>query len=82
MVDHVHVLIEAEDRMHLSKAMNLLKGISARRISQAFPELKIDAGLSSFWQHRYAVKIVPEPAQQIVGNYIRTQWDRLEKYDR
>lgn len=82
MVDHVHLLIQAEDQVHLSKAMNLLKGTSSRRLFQRFPELKLDAGVNSLWQHRYASKVVPEPAAASVGQYIRTQWQRLEKYER
>jgi len=81
-VDHVHLLVAADDRTHLSKAMRLLKGTTSRRLFQRFPDLKLDAGIESFWQHRYAAKIVPEPAAASVGNYIRTQWDRLEEYER
>ena len=82
MLDHVHLLIAAADRTQLSRAMNHLKGISSRRLFQRFPELKLEAGISSFWQHRYAAKVVPEPAAASVGQYIRTQWERLDKYER
>jgi putative transposase len=82
MLDHVHLLIEAEDRTRLAKAMNLLKGATSRRLFQRFPDLKLDAGLNRFWQHRYGAKVVPEPAAASVGQYIRTQGDRLEKYER
>lgn len=82
MVDHMHLLIETGTRHDLGKAMNLLKGASSRRLFQRFPDLKLDAGISSFWQHRYAAKVVPEPAAAAVGQYIRTQWERLEKYER
>ena len=82
IVDHVHLLVSAEDRTGLSKAMNLLKGVSSRRILQMFPNVRLDAGVGAFWQHRYAAKPIPEPAVATVGEYIRTQWDRLEKYER
>jgi len=82
MVDHVHLLIRAEDPATLAKAMNLLKGTSSRRLFQRFPDLKLDAGIGSFWRHRYASKAVPESAVASVGQYIRTQWERLEKYER
>jgi putative transposase len=54
IVDHVHLLLEAEDRLALSKAMNYLKGTTARRIFQRFPELKLDGKANNLWQHRYA----------------------------
>ena len=82
IVDHVHLLVSAEDRTRLSKMMNLLKGVSSRRILQMFPELRLDAGVGAFWQHRYAAKPVSEPAAATVAEYVRTQWDRLEKYER
>jgi len=82
IIDHIHLLVSVDDRVNLSRAMNLLKSISSRRVFQVFPELKLDAGVAAFWQHRYAAKLVPEPAAVAVGRYIRTQWDRLEKYER
>jgi putative transposase len=82
MVDHVHLLIAVDDKTGLSKAMNLLKGTTSRRLFQRFPDLKLDAELNSFWQHRYAAKAVPEPAAASVGQYTRTQWQRLDKYER
>ena len=82
IVDPVHLLISTEDRARLSMAMNLLKGVTSRRIFQRFPELKLDARVGAFWQHRYAAKLVPEAAAATVGRYIRTQCDRLDRYER
>jgi putative transposase len=82
VVDHVHLLLELDDAAHLPKAMNLIKGASARRIFQRFPDIRLDAHISSFWQAKYAFKEVPRGGEQAVREYIRTQWDRLEKYAR
>ena len=82
MVDHVHLLLDVEDRISLSKAMNLLKGVSARRLNQEFPDLRLDVAVGQVWQHRYAAKIVAAAAVPAVAGYIRTQWERLEKYER
>ena len=82
VVDHVHLLIETDNREGLSKAVNLLKGISARHIFQRFPEMRLDAGVRNLWQHRYGYKEIPLPAADSVAAYIRTQWDRLEKFER
>jgi putative transposase len=81
IVDHVHLLLDVEDRPAL-KAMNFLKGTTAQRIFQRFPELKLDGGVNNLWQHRYAFKEIPEAAASTVATYIRTQWDRLEDYER
>ena len=82
VVDHVHLLLLVHDQSELPKALNLLKGASARRIFQRFPELKLDAQTSSFWQAGYGSKEVPPAAVGAVRSYIRTQWDRLEDYER
>ncbi len=62
MVDHVHLLIQAANQAGLSRAMNLLKGGSSYRLFREIPDLKMDAGVSSFWQHRYGAKEVPAGA--------------------
>jgi putative transposase len=82
MVDHVHLLLRLNTGQSLSKAMNLLKGISARRVLQQFPELALDAHLKHFWQKRYGYKSVPPEAVPNVVRYIQSQWKRLEKFDR
>ncbi len=82
MVDHVHLLVQAQDRAELSRAMNLPKGGSSYRLLREMPEIKLDAGVSSFWQHRYGAKEVPPAAAASVRQYIETQWDRTEKYAR
>jgi putative transposase len=82
VVDHVHLLVAAHDRTHLAKVMNLLKGASSRRLLQRFPELKMDAGVNNLWQHRYAAKVAPEGALASIGQYIRSQMNRLDKYER
>jgi putative transposase len=81
ILDHVHMLLDVADKPSLSRAMNDLKGVSSRRLTQEFGEAKLDLHISSFWQHRYAAKIVAPAAAETVRRYIRTQWDRLEKYE-
>ena len=81
-MDHVHVLLRTADRRELSRAMNYVKGATAKRIFEGIPELKLDIGMNNLWQHRYGVKVVPEKARASVARYIRTQRDRVEEYAR
>ena len=80
MIDHVHALIRANDRPALSRAMNYLKGTTARRVFATMPELKLDMHSDHLWQHRYGCKPVEEGAARAVRAYIRTQKERPEKY--
>ena len=82
MVDYVHLLIEVEDRTDLAKAKSLLKGASSRRLLQQFPGLKLDAGVSHFWQKRYGARPVEPSALAGVAHHIRTQNRRPGKYER
>jgi len=82
IVDHMHLLLVLSAKAELPTTTMLLKGISARRLFEHFPELKLDAHTNSFWQTGYGSKLVPGSALSITRDYIRTQWDRLEDYDR
>jgi putative transposase len=82
MVDHVHVLLEAESAGDLSWYLKLLKGRSAYEVFRTFPELKIDAGVDSLWQKSFKTRVVPEEQVKTVAHYIVTQDQRLEKYER
>ena len=81
VLDHFHILVELGELSELSRAMNLLKGASARAIFLEMPDLKHDIHSTSFWQAGYGSTLVPEAAVPTVRRYIRTQWDRLEKYE-
>jgi putative transposase len=82
IVDHVHLLLDCEDKAALSSAMMFLKGVSSRRLGQQFPSVFIDAGTTHIWQEGFGSKIVLPSALAAARRYIRTQWDRLESYDR
>lgn len=82
MVDHVHLLVGASSSVELSWIMKLLKGRSSYELSQRYPELKLDIGTSSFWQRGFGARLVPEAQLDTVRSYIRTQDQRLDKYER
>ena len=81
MFDHVHLLLRSNPE-ELPRVVFLLKGISARRTFQSFPELKLDAKTQNFWQVRYGAKRITEEALPSLKNYIATQKNRPEKYER
>jgi len=81
-VDHVHLLLRLPENQSIPKALNLLKGISSRKLHEAFPELKLDSGSNHFWQRGYAFKVVEPGSLESRLRYVRTQKERLEKFDR
>lgn len=80
MVDHVHLLLSARPN-ELSRRVKLLKGISARRLFQFFPHLKIDARTEHFWQRGFGFRELADDANGVAW-YIRTQRRRPGKYER
>ena len=81
MVDHVHMLVEASSSVELAWIMKLLKGRSSYELFQRNPQLKLDARVNSFWQRGFGSRMVPETQLDIVRRYIRTQDQRVEKYE-
>jgi putative transposase len=81
VVDHVHLLVDLEDKAKLPRVMNDLKGISARRLFEMFPDIKLDMHTSHFWQEGYGSKIVAPDAIATTRRYIQTQRERLDNYE-
>ena len=81
-VDHLHLLLQLRPDQTLPKAMNLLKGISSRRLHLAFPELQLDSCSDHFWQRGYNFTIVEPGSLTTRRQYVRTQKERLEKLER
>ncbi len=82
VVDHVHMLLELRQDQSLSEAINLLKGISARQVFLKFPDIKLDAHTNHFWQKRYGARLVAPANVGAVWDYIHTQKEHMEKFDR
>ncbi len=72
-VNHVHMLMFVRPGEDLSYVMNMLKGVSARRIFQEFPDLKSQIGENHLWGRRFRPEEVPESDLESVRSYIRYQ---------
>ena len=51
----------------------MFKGISARKIFQEFPLLKVQVRTNNFWARRYDAKQIPKEKLGKVIQYIRNQ---------
>ena len=56
--------------------VNYLKGKSARRILQRFPELKTRASRGRLWSRSYLVTTVRNVTADIVKKYVEERWER------
>jgi len=74
MPDHVHVFALCSLRHSPAYVANYLKGKSARRILQRFPELKSKASRGKLWSRSYFVATVGNVTADIVKRYVEEQW--------
>ncbi len=81
-IDHVHLLLRLQPHQTLSKVMNLIKGISSRKLHLAYPDLKLDTHSHHLWQRGYNFTIVEPGSLTTRRQYVRTQKERLEKFER
>jgi putative transposase len=72
--DHVHLLVRYPPKVTLSKLVGSLKGVSARRLRQEYPD-HIRKYLSGehFWSPSYFVASCGGPPLSIVNDYIEQQ---------
>ncbi len=80
--DHVHLMLRLDTPEELPAVMKALKGKSAHVLFQQFPELKRDIGMRNIWQRGYGWKPVKPGAATSTRRYVRTQLERLDKFER
>src|SRR5688572_13990340 len=77
IVDHVHLLLDCEDKQALSRALFLLKGGSSYQLGLLTQTSRWTRKHFISGQKGYGSKIVPDSLLQTTTRYIQTQWDRL-----
>ena len=74
--DHVHVFCSCPPRLSPAYVVNYLKGKSARRILQRYPELKTGASRGRLWSRSYFVATVGSVSADVVKGYVEEQWEK------
>jgi len=75
MPDHVHVFVLCPPRLAPAYVVKYLKGKSARKILQKFPQLKY----GKLWSRDYFVATEGNVTAEIVKKYVEEQWLRNEE---
>ena len=73
--DHVHILVSAPPNMAPSEIMRRIKGRSARKLFEVFPELKKRYWGKHFWARGYFCVTVGEMTQEMIMNYIEQHFE-------
>ncbi len=75
-LDHIHVVFRTKPTHQLSKLVNSLKGVTARRLVQEFPEVKARLGRGHLWSPSYFVVSVGGAPLEVITRYVETQGER------
>ena len=73
--DHVHMLVEAENKSELASTIRVLKSVSAKRILEDTSHFRVGNGSRGrhFWARRYGYKEISEKEIDYIREYIRNQ---------
>jgi putative transposase len=68
--DHVHILLELDQRKKLPSVIRTLKAVTAKKIRETTPHLRVG---NAFWARRYGYKEVEARRLDVVRKYVREQ---------
>jgi putative transposase len=72
-VDHVHIVVRMKPDQQISKLVNSLKGVSARRLFQEFPAIKNRLWGGHLWSTSYFVVTVGGAPLDAIKKYVENQ---------
>ena len=71
--DHVHLLLQLPPKISVSKAMQLMKGGTSKKIREEFPELDEFLWGDSFWADGYFAETAGQITESRLKAYIQNQ---------
>lgn len=75
-IDHIHIVFRAKPTNQLSKLINTLKGVSARRLFKEFPQLKDKLYRGHLWSPSYFIVTVGGAPLEVIKQYVETQREK------
>ena len=71
--DHVHMLIQMNPNVSVSRMVQLFKGMTSRIVREEFPELKEFLWGNSFWSDGYFAETCGQINEDRIREYIQNQ---------
>ena len=72
-IDHVHIVIQLPPSISVSKAVQLLKGLSSKIVRAELPEVKKYLWGNDFWADGFFSETVGHCSEQTVLDYVKNQ---------
>jgi putative transposase len=76
MPDHIHLLLDCSPQHYIPNIIKSLKGVSARLLFEAYPEIKSKLWKGHLWNPSYYVATVSENTEEQIKEYISSQKER------
>ena len=71
--DHVHCFISGPPRLSITDMVKYLKGITGRKMYEAFPGLRERLWNGELWNHSYYVETIGSVSEENIRRYIENQ---------
>jgi REP-associated tyrosine transposase len=75
--DHLHILFKATPTTNLSNVVNVIKGVTARRLRQEFPQTKDFLWGDSFWSNSYFIASTGQVSLDVLMQYVESQMEKV-----
>ena len=75
--DHLPILFTATPTTNLSNVVNVLKGVTARRLRQEFPRTKEFLWGDSFWSNSYFIASTGQVSLDVLMQYVESQMEKV-----
>ena len=71
--DHIQCFVSAPPKLSITDIVRYLKGITGRKLLEAYPELRFDLEKGELWNHSYYVETIGSVSEEDIRNYINKQ---------
>ena len=75
--DHLHILFTATPTTNLSNVVNVIKGVTARRLRQEFPRTNEFLLGDSFWSNSYFIASTGQVSLDVLMQYVESQMEKV-----
>ena len=71
--DHIHCFVSAPPKLSITQIVKYLKGITGRKLFEAFPEIREKLWHGQLWNHSYYVETIGCVSEENIRRYIEHQ---------
>jgi len=75
--DHLHILFTATPTTNLTNVVNVIKGVTARRLRQEFPKTKEFLWGDLFWSNSYFIASTGQVSLDVLMQYVESQKEKV-----